>query len=111
MTARTFVRVSSDTAGEPFRTRETVATPTPARLATSAIVTFKWSLLRQPARAVEPLPWCHKAWTYVNAPLVPSSLPMHVEGLDTVLSDEGWTYASAPPVEPGDPGRFHALFG
>ena len=26
-------------------------------------------------------------------------------------SDEGWPYASTPPVEPGDPGRFHALFG
>jgi len=36
---------------------------------------------------------------------------MHVEGLESVLSDEGWVYASAPPVEPGDPGRFHALFG
>jgi glycogen debranching enzyme len=34
-----------------------------------------------------------------------------VEGLDALLSDEGWPYASAPPVEPGDPGRFHALFG
>jgi glycogen debranching enzyme len=31
--------------------------------------------------------------------------------LDALLSDEGWAYASAPPVEPGDPGRFHALFG
>jgi glycogen debranching enzyme len=31
--------------------------------------------------------------------------------IDAVLSDEGWAYASAPPVEPGDPGRFHALFG
>src|SRR3954453_16151877 len=111
MTARTFVRVSSDTAGDPFRTRDTVAAPTPARLATSAIVTFKRSLLRQPSRAVEPLPWWHKASTYVNGPLVPSSLPMHVEGLESVLSHEGWPYASAPPVEPGDPGRFHALFG
>ncbi len=36
---------------------------------------------------------------------------MDVDGLDAVLSDEGWPYASAPPVEPGDPGRFHALFG
>jgi glycogen debranching enzyme len=36
---------------------------------------------------------------------------MHVEGLESVLSEEGWPYASAPPVEPGDPGRFHALFG
>src|SRR5690349_23660848 len=36
---------------------------------------------------------------------------MDVDGLDSVLSDEGWPYASAPPVEPGDPGRFHALFG
>src|SRR3954449_2151431 len=36
---------------------------------------------------------------------------MSVEGLDPLLSPEGWAYASAPPVEPGDPGRFHALFG
>ena len=34
-----------------------------------------------------------------------------VPELDGLLSDEGWPYASAPPVEPGDPGRFHALFG
>jgi glycogen debranching enzyme len=31
--------------------------------------------------------------------------------LDELLAPEGWPYASAPPVEPGDPGRFHALFG
>jgi glycogen debranching enzyme len=31
--------------------------------------------------------------------------------IDAVLSAEGWPYASAPPVEPGDPGRYHALFG
>jgi glycogen debranching enzyme len=31
--------------------------------------------------------------------------------LDELLSPEGWPYASTPPVEPGDPGRFHALFG
>ena len=31
--------------------------------------------------------------------------------LDELLSDEGWPYASTPPVEEGDPGRFHALFG
>jgi glycogen debranching enzyme len=36
---------------------------------------------------------------------------MRVDGLDPLLSPEGWPYASAPPVEPGDPGRFHALFG
>jgi len=34
-----------------------------------------------------------------------------VEDLDALLSEEGWPYASTPPVEPGDPGRFHALFG
>jgi glycogen debranching enzyme len=34
-----------------------------------------------------------------------------VRGLDELLSPEGWPYASALPVEPGDPGRFHALFG
>src|SRR3954447_25357030 len=34
-----------------------------------------------------------------------------VPELGRVLSDEGWPYASAPSVEPGDPGRFHALFG
>ncbi len=28
-----------------------------------------------------------------------------------LLSEEGWPYASPPPVEAGDPGRFHALFG
>ena len=36
---------------------------------------------------------------------------MTVAGLDALLSHEGWPYASTPPVEPGDPGRFHALFG
>jgi len=34
-----------------------------------------------------------------------------VDGLDPLLSTDGWPYASTPPVEPGDPGRFHALFG
>jgi glycogen debranching enzyme len=34
-----------------------------------------------------------------------------VPGLDPLLSEEGWPYASSPPVEAGDPGRFHALFG
>jgi glycogen debranching enzyme len=34
-----------------------------------------------------------------------------LDELDPLLSDEGWPYASALPVEPGDPGRFHALFG
>ena len=34
-----------------------------------------------------------------------------VAGLEPLLSDEGWAYASLPPQEPGDPGRFHALFG
>jgi glycogen debranching enzyme len=36
---------------------------------------------------------------------------VNVEALEALLSPEGWAYASAPPVEPGDPGRFHALFG
>jgi glycogen debranching enzyme len=34
-----------------------------------------------------------------------------VPELEPLLSDEGWAYASLPPQEPGDPGRFHALFG
>lgn len=34
-----------------------------------------------------------------------------VPGLDEVLSTEGWPYASTLPVDAGDPGRFHALFG
>ena len=38
-------------------------------------------------------------------------MPEIITDLDALLSDEGWPYASAPPVEPGDPGRFHALFG
>ena len=34
-----------------------------------------------------------------------------IAALDPLLSEEGWAYASLPPQEPGDPGRFHALFG
>jgi glycogen debranching enzyme len=34
-----------------------------------------------------------------------------VPGLADVLAPEGWPYASAASVAPGDPGRFHALFG
>jgi glycogen debranching enzyme len=34
-----------------------------------------------------------------------------VPGLDDLLAPEGWPYASTPPVDEGDPGRFHALFG
>jgi glycogen debranching enzyme len=36
---------------------------------------------------------------------------MSVSELEPLLSDEGWAYASSPPIEEGDPGRFHALFG
>jgi glycogen debranching enzyme len=31
--------------------------------------------------------------------------------MDELLSEEGWLYASTPPVDEDDPGRFHALFG
>jgi glycogen debranching enzyme len=34
-----------------------------------------------------------------------------MKALEPLLSAEGWAYASLPPQEPGDPGRFHALFG
>jgi glycogen debranching enzyme len=34
-----------------------------------------------------------------------------VQGLESLLSAEGWPYASSASVAPGDPGRFHALFG
>jgi glycogen debranching enzyme len=34
-----------------------------------------------------------------------------VAGLGALLAPEGWPYASATSVAPGDPGRFHALFG
>jgi glycogen debranching enzyme len=34
-----------------------------------------------------------------------------MDEIEPLLSDEGWAYASTPPVEEGDPGRFHALFG
>jgi glycogen debranching enzyme len=34
-----------------------------------------------------------------------------MDDINALLSDEGWPYASTPPVEEGDPGRFHALFG
>jgi glycogen debranching enzyme len=36
---------------------------------------------------------------------------MPVATLAPLLSSDGWPYASLPPQEPGDPGRFHALFG
>jgi len=36
------------------------------------------------------------------------SADLHIEPL---LSADGWAYASMDPVEAGDPGRFHALFG
>src|SRR6266487_3866269 len=32
-------------------------------------------------------------------------------GFEPLLAPEGWAYASMLPVEDGDPGRFHALFG
>ena len=35
----------------------------------------------------------------------------NLEVLRHLLSPEGWAYASTAPVEEGDPGRFHALFG
>ncbi len=34
-----------------------------------------------------------------------------VPGLDPLLSDDGWPYASSLPTGADDPGRFHALFG
>ncbi len=34
-----------------------------------------------------------------------------MKALEPLLSAEGWAYASLPSQEPGDPGRFHALFG
>lgn len=45
------------------------------------------------------------------APPSPAASLPDPAGLDLLLSREGWPYASAPPTEPGDPGRFHALFG
>ncbi|MGH2907702.1 MAG: hypothetical protein ACRDK8_00210, partial [Solirubrobacteraceae bacterium] len=30
---------------------------------------------------------------------------------EPILSDAGWPYASSPPIDAHDPGRFHALFG
>src|SRR5919201_946661 len=34
-----------------------------------------------------------------------------MDEIDPLLSDEGFPYASTPPVEAGDPRRFPALFG
>jgi glycogen debranching enzyme len=36
---------------------------------------------------------------------------MSIEGLDPLLSPEGWVFASTQPVAEGDPGRYYALFG
>jgi glycogen debranching enzyme len=33
------------------------------------------------------------------------------EQIEGILSPDGWAYASSPPVDEHDPGRFHALFG
>ena len=41
----------------------------------------------------------------------PQGDALSVPGLDDVLAADGWPYASAPPTDPDDPGRFHALFG
>jgi glycogen debranching enzyme len=38
-------------------------------------------------------------------------MPERASGLDSLISPAGWPYASEEPVEAGDPGRFHALFG
>ena len=34
-----------------------------------------------------------------------------VDLVNSLLSEQGWAYASTPPVDRDDPGRFHALFG
>jgi glycogen debranching enzyme len=34
-----------------------------------------------------------------------------IPGLGELLSPAGWPYASTRPIDSGDPGRFHALFG
>src|SRR4029079_1231143 len=41
----------------------------------------------------------------------PQGDALSVPGLDDLLAADGWPYASAPPTDPDDPGRFHALFG
>jgi glycogen debranching enzyme len=40
-----------------------------------------------------------------------ASVPPSAEVIDGLLSPEGWAYASMPPVDKDDPGRYHALFG
>ena len=42
---------------------------------------------------------------------VSPSPKMPLPSVDSMLAPEGWAYASAPPVDADDPGRFHALFG
>src|SRR6476646_3959205 len=39
------------------------------------------------------------------------SAAAEVPGLTNLLSAEGWAHASSLSTGPGDPGRFHALFG
>jgi glycogen debranching enzyme len=53
----------------------------------------------------------HQAPRTSRATAILGPMADDVAGLHSVLSPEGWPYASALPVEPGDPGRFHALFG
>src|SRR5919109_817678 len=74
MASSTRRRVSSRTAGEPFRTRETVATPTPACLATSAMVANPGL-----SSSVEPLPSQHDAHrTSIHSYGPVRILPRHV---------------------------------
>ena len=49
--------------------------------------------------------------TLALGPWEAAVVPAMIDALAPLLSDEGWPYASLPPQEPGDPGRFHALFG
>ena len=75
-------------------------TPTPASAATRAIVVNPVTPSSGSASIQAPSVGCRlSTWRGVTVEL------------DELLSDEGWPYASTPPVEPGDPGRFHALFG
>ncbi len=53
-----------------------------------------------------------RCWRFGMMEVMPSSgLDPAAQQISELLSPEGWVHASSAPVEAGDPGRFHALFG
>ncbi len=64
-----------------------------------------------PSSGAAPGPGADPAFGAAPGPGADPAFGAGVPALRPLLSEQGWAYASLPPQEPGDPGRFHALFG